>query len=376
MKHNLKKAILVLLALSLIITTSPTVLAKSSTKYNVKFSGNGATSGKMVTIKNLEYGKTYTIPNNTFKKKGYVFTGWNTSKDGYSKSYENSACIKNLTKKDKKTVTLYAQWKRSLKVYYSNLNDKASVKQVKEYLTSAGVSSKRQKVLFDHINQFNKAVDKTKLKSNINKRADILNPAYDPYDYAEQWGNKNPDFDGYNCRITAFGLIGDYVKINKKATIVDSEEVIDTFIDKASLKKDASGLCGKPIDDYWKLYSAVTTKNTTDKKVHAKVVEKDWAKRGITFSNNKKIKLITVWFHNKTMDNKDLLAVGHVGVAIKTNDGYCFIEKIAFQEPYNAIKFSSIKKLNEYIMAKYDNSWGQDTAAPFIMVNDKAYLGK
>ncbi len=80
--------------------------------YNVKFNGNGATSGSVKTLKKCSYGKKYKLTANKFKKKGYKFVGWNTKKNGKGKMYKNKAKIKNLTPKNGKTITLYAQWKK------------------------------------------------------------------------------------------------------------------------------------------------------------------------------------------------------------------------------------------------------------------------
>lgn len=48
-----------------------------------------------------------------------------------------------------------------------------------------------------------------------------------------------------------------------------------------------------------------------------------------------------------------------------------FVEKVAFQEPYRMLRFADRTALSDYLMGKYDTSWGQDTASPFIMENDE-----
>ena len=80
--------------------------------YKIKFNGNGATSGSMKKTKQISYGKKYRLSANKFKKDGYKFVGWNTKKNGKGKMYKNKAKIKDLTSKNGKTVTLYAQWKK------------------------------------------------------------------------------------------------------------------------------------------------------------------------------------------------------------------------------------------------------------------------
>ena len=80
--------------------------------YTIKYDGNGATSGKMSTLKNKYYTKDCTLTANKYKKKGYVFVGWNTEKDGSGISYKNKEKVQGLTTSKGKTVTLYAQWEK------------------------------------------------------------------------------------------------------------------------------------------------------------------------------------------------------------------------------------------------------------------------
>lgn len=79
-------------------------------KYEIQFDGNGAKSGKMESITGCKYGKSYTLPENSFQRKGYRFIGWNTAADGTGTFYQNQAKVLNLSLKNGETVTLYAQW--------------------------------------------------------------------------------------------------------------------------------------------------------------------------------------------------------------------------------------------------------------------------
>ena len=93
-------------------TGTTTLYAKwKVNKYNIAFKGNGSTSGSMKKMSNCKYGKKYTLRANAFKRKGYTFTGWNTKADGSGIAYDDKTSVKNLTSKNGKTVTLYAQWK-------------------------------------------------------------------------------------------------------------------------------------------------------------------------------------------------------------------------------------------------------------------------
>lgn len=104
-------------------TGNKTFYAKwTAHKYTIKFNGNGSTSGSMKKLTNRQYGKSYTLTANAYKKKGYSFAGWNTKKDGSGKTYKNKAEVKNLTSKSGGTVTLYAQWKKTKYTITYNLN--------------------------------------------------------------------------------------------------------------------------------------------------------------------------------------------------------------------------------------------------------------
>jgi uncharacterized repeat protein (TIGR02543 family) len=81
-------------------------------KYNIAFNGNKA-KGKMAKLTKCEYFTKYTLPENQFVKKGYVFTGWNTKKDGTGIAIKDKADIykPSFVIKNGQTITLYAQWK-------------------------------------------------------------------------------------------------------------------------------------------------------------------------------------------------------------------------------------------------------------------------
>ena len=116
--------------------------------------------------------------------------------------------------------------------------------------------------------------------------------------------------------------------------------------------------------------------NTTDVQHHVQAVQEEWKSRGISFRENERIRLITVFFHDKPTEEESILFVGHVGVLQTADDGTLyFVEKVAFQEPYRLLRFADRTELSDYLMGKYDVSWGQSTARPFIMENDELMEG-
>ena len=77
----------------------------------IAFNGNGATGGSMANIE-ISAGGSQALPNNTFTRTNYNFTGWNTSVNGNGTSYSNGATLTTTTGQAGETITLYAQWER------------------------------------------------------------------------------------------------------------------------------------------------------------------------------------------------------------------------------------------------------------------------
>lgn len=255
------------------------------------------------------------------------------------------------------------------RIEYTNLNDRASRELLQELLSDAGVSDGRIQGFFCRVDHFNDSVKQEWLTDGF-EEAGLLYTKYDPYTMQDEWTVKNGTFPGYNCRITAMSLFGDFLSVSADSQIHAGEDVL--FVDKETLKTDPDALGGSSLADFCVLYSSMKTEHTTEIKRHVQAVQEEWASRGVIFRENERIRLITVFFHDKPTGEESLLFVGHVGVLLTAEDGTLyFVEKVAFQEPYRMLRFADRTALSDYLMGKYDTSWGQDTASPFIMENDK-----
>ena len=255
------------------------------------------------------------------------------------------------------------------RIEYTNLNDRASRELLQELLSDAGVSDGRIQGFFCRVDHFNDSVKQEWLTDGF-EEAGLLYTKYDPYTMQDEWTVKNGTFPGYNCRITAMSLFGDFLSVSADSQIHAGEDVL--FVDKETLKTDPDALGGSSLADFCALYSSMKTEHTTEIKRHVQAVQEEWASRGVAFRENERIRLITVFFHDKPTEEESLLFVGHVGVLLTAEDGTLyFVEKVAFQEPYRMLRFADRTALSDYLMGKYDTSWGQDTASPFIMENDK-----
>ena len=259
------------------------------------------------------------------------------------------------------------------KIEYTNLNDSVSRKLLEDMLSGAGVSGSRIQGFFNRVDSFNESMREEWLTTGF-EEAELLYTKYDPYAMQDEWTAKNGTFPGYNCRITAMSLFGDFLSVSADSQINAGEDVL--FVDEEALKTDPDALGGSSLADFRALYSSMKAEDTTEIKRHVQTVQEEWASRGVTFRENEQIRLITVFFHDKPTEEESLLFVGHVGVLLTAEDGTLyFVEKVAFQEPYRMLRFADRTALSDYLMGKYDTSWGQDTASPFIMENDRLMNG-
>ena len=259
------------------------------------------------------------------------------------------------------------------KIAYTNLNDSVSRKLLEDILSGAGVSGSRIQGFFNRVDSFNESMREDWLTTGF-EEAELLYTKYDPYAMQDEWAAKNGAFPGYNCRITAMSLFGDFLSVSADSQINAGEDVL--FVDEETLKTDPGALGGSSLADFRALYSSMKAEDTTEIKRHVQTVQEEWASRGVIFRENERIRLITVFFHDKPSEEESLLFVGHAGVLLTAEDGTLyFVEKVAFQEPYRLLRFADRTALSDYLMGKYDTSWGQDTASPFIMENDKLMNG-
>ena len=257
-------------------------------------------------------------------------------------------------------------------VEYANLTDEDSRALLSRLLENAGVDETRIHGLFDRVDQFNASV-KSEWLTNGFERAVPTDTKYDPYEMQDLWMEKNGSFPGYNCRITAFSLFGEFVTAGVDQPETQGEDSL--FMDLETLAADPAVLCGDSTSKFCALFAPVTAADTTEVADQVKALQAGWSERGISFEDSS-VRLISVVLHDRFSDTDNTLFIGHVGVLLPAEDGSLyFIEKVAFQEPYRLVKIQNRTELSDYLMEKYDTAWGQDTTRSFIMENDELMDG-
>jgi len=95
---------------TLVVHTMTNLYARwTANAYTVTYNGNASTDG--ATTNSLHtYGTASSLTLYGFARRGFAFTGWNTTADGSGTAYADGASILNLTAINSATVTLYAQW--------------------------------------------------------------------------------------------------------------------------------------------------------------------------------------------------------------------------------------------------------------------------
>ena len=252
-------------------------------------------------------------------------------------------------------------------VTYSNLTDADSRALLSGLLEKSGVAEARIQALSACVDQFNAAVKSAWLTDGFESAAPT-ETKYDVYDMQDVWTEKYGNFAGYNCRITAYGLLGGFLGVGADQPETQGEELL--FMDLETIAQDPAVLFDDSTAGFCALFAPVEAADSTETGAQVQALQEGWSSRGVTFADSE-AHLISVIFHDKFSDDENTLSVGHAGVLLPSEDGTLyFLEKVAFQEPYRLLKFQNRTELSDYLMEKYDTAWGQDTARPFIMEND------
>jgi len=245
--------------------------------------------------------------------------------------------------------------KKEEKPSYSNLNSKASLNEVRSIL-SKHLDKGSVDNFTNLVRDYNDTVGSVGLSGDF---APFTKTDYDVEKISRLWTAKHGDFIGTNCRINTYTLLKGKIKIPQ---VKSDTELL--FQDKDAIDKGKL-FNAKDQANFDILFSRVKTEATQDVKVHAKHME-DYYKQ---FTFDDKARMLSVVVHDNL--DGDSLFVGHVGVLVPTTDGYLFVEKLTFEEPYQAIKFASKKDCYKYLTTKYKDYTGPGLAKPFIMDNGK-----
>ena len=244
------------------------------------------------------------------------------------------------------------------KLKYSNLLERETRDRVEDALKNAGLKEEKIKSFFSAVDEYNNAVGKENLVQEMTT-IDSGFPSLDSDKLVDAWLNKG-GYVGRNCRITAFSLMGDFIKVGKP--VPGDTTMLFSDFDAISAKGIFTGEAKKNYDT---VFSYIDVDDTQDTGVLSDEIIKSWKEKEISFHNDK-MHMISVFM---TMDdglNKVQEFIGHVGVLLEEGDKFLFIEKLAFELPYQVDEFSSLQEVNDYLMGAYDKDADGLTAKPLI----------
>jgi len=243
----------------------------------------------------------------------------------------------------------------SWKATYSNLNNQPSAEEVRKALAEH-LDKDSVDAFFNLVNDYNNTVGSVGLTGDFST---FTKTDYDVEKISNLWAPKKGDFVGTNCRINSYCLLKNSIEIPK----LEKDDSL-LFVDNDAI--DKGKVFGTEDKDAFDIvFSRVKTEATTDVKVHAAKMEQFLSQ----FKFNENARMLSVVVHDD-LDGHSLF-IGHVGILVPSEDGYLFVEKLTFEEPYQAIKFATKEDCYKYLDTKYENYTGEGLAKPFIMDNDK-----
>ena len=243
----------------------------------------------------------------------------------------------------------------SWKATYSNLNNQPSAEEVRKAL-AAHLDKDSVNAFFNLVNDYNNTVGSVGLTGDFST---FTKTEYDVEQISNLWPPKKGDFVGTNCRINSYCLLKNSIEIPK----LEKDDSL-LFVDNDAIDK-GKVFGAEDKDAFDILFSRVKTEATTDVKVHAAKMEQFLSQ----FKFNENARMLSVVVHDD-LDGQSLF-IGHVGILVPSEDGYFFVEKLTFEEPYQAIKFATKEDCYKYLSTKYENYTGEGLAKTFIMDNDK-----
>lgn len=265
-----------------------------------------------------------------------------------------TACQSKTPQLDKDSLSEQSK-QQTPKLTLSNLSDTASLDEVtnilKTYLDEQSVND-----FIKGVTDYNDTIQHIGLTKGFEEKAQ---PEYDVDKLNQLWTAQKGDFIGTNCRLSTFNLLKNNISIPKGTSDDDL-----LFLDNNAITL-GQVLNEEESQRFRVLFSKVKTSNTKDIRLHAQKMAEHFST--ITFDD--KAQMISVVLHDNL--DGDFLFVGHVGVLVPDQYGYLFVEKLAFDEPFQAVRFKTKDDCFNYLYTKYQHYHDDTTAKPFIMANNQ-----
>ena len=176
---------------------------------------------------------------------------------------------------------------------------------------------------------------------------------------------QNHDYSDSNCRMTAFLLLDGLLhaettenSYNGSYLMFDTEAIDD--VERYEIIKENK-------DMFTTLYGE---KSVTDEKHPETTFSNNWQHYGFQIDSDR-ISLLSIVIYDP---DSDVVFVGHTGILIKYSDYYLFVEKIAFEQPYQATKAHDMEELLNILSLRPEYFGEEGEIGPFVYCNGE-YIG-
>ena len=176
---------------------------------------------------------------------------------------------------------------------------------------------------------------------------------------------QNHDYSDADCRMTAFLLLDGVLRAESTEDsyegtyLMFDTEAIDNVDRYESIKENKNM--------FTTLYGE---KSVTDGGHPENTFSDSWKHYGFQVDSDR-LSLLSIGIYDPY---SDVVFVGHTGVLIKYSDYYLFIEKIAFEQPYQATRVHNMDELLDIMSLRPEYFGEEGEAGPFVYCNGE-YLG-
>lgn len=176
---------------------------------------------------------------------------------------------------------------------------------------------------------------------------------------------QNHDYSDADCRMTAFLLLDGLLW--SQTTEAGYSGTYLMFDTAAIDNVDRYEVIKQNKDMFTTLYGE---KSVTDDKHPERTFSDSWEQYGFQIDSDR-ISLLSIAIYDP---DSDVIFVGHTGLLIKYSDYYLFVEKIAFEQPYQAVKVHNMDELLSILSLRPEYFGEEGEAGPFVYHNGE-YVG-
>jgi len=183
---------------------------------------------------------------------------------------------------------------------------------------------------------------------------------------ADGW-EKHHDFSDADCRMTAMLLLDGLITAEK--TDAEYTGTYLMFDVDAIENTDKYEVIRKNLGLFTTLFGDRAPGENEDP---SEVYGNMWKEYGFSISNEN-VSLVSLVFYDPDFRQT---FTGHTGVLIKqAEDKYLFIEKLAFEQPYQAIRVSDTDQLLDLLASREEYYGGEGEPGPYVYINGD-YIGE